>query len=279
MATILDTILEAKRAQVAQARRDVPLDDLRRRIGSMPAARDFYGALAVAPRHLIHLIAEVKHKSPSAGAIVADFDPVRIARQYYEAGVSALSVLTDAEFFGGQPEHLAAVKAAVPLPVLRKDFILEEYQVYESRCLGADAILLIAEAIGAKRIAELADLATELGLSALIEVHREDLLAEVLSAVSFAPDRRRLLGINNRDLSVQQTDLSTTGRLIRQIPQPRPLVVSESGIRSHADVQRLAADGARAVLVGESLLRSPDIPTAVGALLGRASAGPASPDA
>ncbi|HUU85554.1 MAG TPA: indole-3-glycerol phosphate synthase TrpC [Phycisphaerae bacterium] len=267
MATILDRIVQTKQKEVAAARNAVPLETLVANAEKAAAPRDFYAALAAPSPNGIHLIAEVKKASPSAGLIRADFDPVDIARQYQQAGASALSVLTDQTYFHGRLDHIDQIKANVPLPVLRKDFIIDEYQVYESRCFGADAVLLIAEVLGADRLTHLADRVHQLGMTALIEVHQQDLLAAVVRVVDLAPRWRRLLGFNNRDLTVQRTDIATTGRLAAGLTT-RPVIVSESGIKTRADVERLVADGADAILVGETLLRSNDIVAKARELLG-----------
>ena len=217
------------------------------------------------------MIAEIKKKSPSAGLIRPDFDPADIAGIYHRHGASGLSVLTDEPYFDGRLEYIARVKAAVPLPVLRKDFMIDPYQIHEARAFGADAILLIGEVLPPARLADMLDLAGQLDLTALIEVHSPDTLAGVLEAVDFTIPRRVLLGINNRDLNIQKTDLATTGRLAPQVPASIPLV-SESGIKTHADVQQLIALGARAMLVGETLMKAPDIAAAVDELLTGSSA-------
>jgi len=227
----------------------------------------------------LHLIAEIKKASPSAGLIRAGYDPQSLARAYHEAGASALSVLTDPTYFQGRLEHIAEVKAVVPLPALRKDFVIDPYQVYEARRHGADAVLLIAEVLELGLLVELAELAERLGMTTLIEVHDAQRLNAVLAALDFAATshgnrlakpapqsspiegglpRRRLLGINNRDLTAQRTDLATAERLAPCIPHGVPWV-AESGIATASDVRRMADAGAQAILVGEALLRSDDI--------------------
>jgi indole-3-glycerol phosphate synthase len=196
-----------------------------------------------------------------------DFDPAAIARLYHQAGASAVSVLTDTTYFQGSLEHLTQVRHAVPLPVLRKDFMIDEYQIHEARCHGADAVLLIAEVLGTGTICRFADLVADLGMTSLIEVHSSQCLDDVLQAVDFDPATRRLLGINNRDLATQQTDVAHTERLAARIPRYLPFV-SESGIRTRADVERVACAGARAILVGESLLRAADPANKIRELLG-----------
>ncbi len=264
--TILDQIIATKRREVAEAARLRPLPELRQRAEAEPPPRDFFAAVTagrVMPGPTpVRLIAEIKKSSPSAGLIRPDFDPVRIARTYAECGAAALSVLTDRPWFSGDLAHIAAVKSAVDLPVLRKDFIVDEYQVWESRAAGADAILLIAAALAPPQIAAWAALADRLGLTTLMEVHTLDELRAVRPAVGNAP--RLLWGINNRDLHAQRTDLGTTVRLAHEL-RDRPFV-SESGIRTAEDVARLHAAGATALLIGETFMRAPDLAAAVRAL-------------
>ncbi|MFQ6048987.1 MAG: indole-3-glycerol phosphate synthase TrpC, partial [Phycisphaerae bacterium] len=205
-----------------------------------------------------HLIAEIKRSSPSAGLLREDFDPVEIARVYHQAGASALSVLTDQEYFGGRLEFIGQIKRAVPLPVLRKDFIIDEYQVYESREAGADAILLIAEILTPQQLIDLLILANELKLTSLIEVHQADTLMRIRSVVGFPHLRYSLLGINNRDLRTQQVDLGTTVRLADMVDEGT-ILISESGVSRREDVVRLKQAGIRGLLVGESLMRAGDI--------------------
>ncbi len=257
MRTILDRIVETKRREVAAARQAVPPAEMAAAARAADPPRDFFAALSAPAPRGVHLIAEIKKASPTAGVIRKAFDPIAIAHIYHRAGASALSVLTDQTYFQGSLAHLGQVRQAVPLPVLRKDFIIDEYQVHEARRGGADAVLLIAEVLDDGLLAELADLTDALGMTALIEVHDAARLDGVLSAVSFAPPARRLLGINNRDLTTQKTDLGTTARLAARLPC-RPLLVSESGLHSRADVERVVQAGANAVLVGESLLRAAD---------------------
>ncbi len=208
------------------------------------------------------LIAELKRASPSAGLIRADFDAVALARAYEAAGAACLSVVTEESEFRGSLDDLRAARAATSLPVLRKDFILDPWQLYESRLAGADCILLIIAALDGGLAVELAGLAASLGLDVLVEVHDEGELERALACGT------RLIGINNRDLRTLRTDLATTERLAPLVPADR-IVVSESGIRTHNDVRRLSALGVGSFLVGESLLRRPDLQAATRALLGR----------
>ncbi len=216
----------------------------------------------------VNLIAEVKKASPSAGVICQDFDPARFARAYAEAGADAISVLTDETYFQGKLEHIQLVRQAVALPVLRKDFLIDPYQVYESRAAGADAVLLIAECLETSQMIDLQILATELNLTCLIEVHDLDNLMRVRDQVIGFPHRSySLLGINNRDLRTFRTDLGTTLRLSELVADHRVLV-SESGINSAQDIGKLAEAGVAAVLVGEGLMRSGNIAAKIAEMFG-----------
>lgn len=259
MATILDRIVETKLREIAVARQAVSESELERRIAKLPATRNFTRVIRQPGR--LALIAEIKKASPSAGVIRADFDPVAIGRIYEQHGAAAISVLTDTEFFQGSLAYLSAVKAAVGCPVLRKDFILDRYQLLEARHAGADAVLLIAECLPGDRLTILQRQAAEIGLHTLIELHDAEELPRVLD--SGGP----VVGINNRDLRSFKTRLEHTLELLPKIPADRT-VVSESGIATHADLVRLGEAGAKAVLVGESLMRAPDIGTALDALRG-----------
>lgn len=259
MPTILDKIVATKREEVARAKTERPESALRRRLTDAPPARDFLAALSAGPP--IRLIAEVKKASPSKGVIRADFDPVAIARTYQEHGASCISVLTDVSYFQGSLEYLSQVRAAVDLPVLRKDFVIDPYQVIEARVAGADAVLLIAECLDDALLKQLHDAIVDLGMTPLVELYEPANLPRVLRIGA------RLVGINNRDLRTFQVDLEHTLRLRRQIPTDR-VVVGESGIRTRQDVERLGAAGVQAMLVGESLLAKPDVAAAVDELLG-----------
>lgn len=255
--TILDRIIETKRAEVAAAKLQRPIEGLRDDLEHVSPPRDWLSAVTASGRQ-IHLIAEIKKSSPSAGLIVADFDVVRIARTYAEHGAAALSVVTDESYFQGRLEFIAEVKQAVPLPVLRKDFLIDVYQVYEARAADADAILLIAEVLDATSLAELADVARSLGLGVLVETHTERNLSAVLDTLGPPGPGGYVLGINNRDLTAQRTDLSIMTTLAKQLPAGTRFV-AESGIATPADVLAAQHAGACAVLVGESLLRANDI--------------------
>lgn len=258
MSNILEQIVATKREELEAARARVPLGELKARIRDLPAARDFFGAIAAPPPRSVHVIAEIKRKSPSAGLIRPDFDPVALARIYHANAASALSVLTDEPYFDGRLEYIEQVRAAVPLPVLRKDFMIDPYQIYESRAAGADAILLIGEVLRPVELRDLLDLAYELGMTSLVEVHEAVTLEALLPVVPFPNDRRALLGINNRNLKIQKTDLATTEHLAGRVG-PGTLLVSESGVRTREDVDRLVRAGARALLIGETFMKSPDV--------------------
>lgn len=257
---ILQTIVEHKRTEVAAARDRRPLADLEAALTSAPPVRGFVNALRGAAG--IGLIAEVKKASPSAGLIRADFDPVAIAKIYAAHGANCLSVLTDEKYFQGHLDYLTAVRNAVGIPVMRKEFIIDPYQVVEARVAGADCILLIAECLDDCRMRELYFQASDLGMDVLIEIHDPENLDRVLK---LDPP---IIGINNRNLRLMKTDLAHTLDLVDRIPAGT-LLVSESGIKTNADVCRLQNGGAKAILVGESLMRSPDIGRAVDELLGR----------
>jgi len=259
--SILDEIVETKRREVAASRVRLPMEELETQAAEAPPVRDFRGALA-GPGP-IQLIAEVKKASPSARVIRADFDPIAIARAYQAHGAACLSVLTDAPYFQGHLSYLARIRASVAIPLLRKDFLIDEYQVVEARMAGTDAVLLIAEILDDDRLASLLALARRWGMAALVEFHDPANLPRVLASGA------DLVGINNRDLRRFTTDLDLTLRLRDQIP-PEVVLVAESGIRTRRDVERLEAAGVAAILVGETLMRAPDIGLAVERLLGLA---------
>ncbi|MCJ7543401.1 MAG: indole-3-glycerol phosphate synthase TrpC [Phycisphaerae bacterium] len=249
------------------------LSELQAAALAAPPARNFYAAVTrPPPRRLLNLVAEIKRASPSAGVLREDFDPVAIAREYAAAGADALSVLTDQTYFQGCLDHLTAVRQAVELPVLRKDFIIDPHQVYESRAAGADAILLIAAALPPALMLDLAILATELRMTVLVEVHTVEEMLQVRSLVGIPLPRYALLGINNRDLNTFEVDLRTTTRMaeLADLGDRKLPVVSESGIKTRDDVERLAAAGVKAILVGEAFVRQQDIAAAVEELLGPA---------
>ena len=262
--TILDRILETKRAEVAALKgtRSRTAREWMEQCEDLPPTRGFKAALAAAAPD-VALIAEVKKASPSKGVIRPDFDPVAIARAYEAGGATCLSVLTDETYFQGSLAYLGAIRDAVGLPLLRKDFIIDPVQVYEARLAGADAVLLIVAAVPSPaRLAELRHVAEALGMDALVEVH--DRREVEIAAESGAT----LVGVNNRDLKTFDVRLETTAELARFAPAGA-LLVSESGVFTPGDVATVAAAGARAVLVGESLMRASDIEAATRALLGK----------
>lgn len=260
---ILDKIVEQKKIEVAQLpARLLAAGDLRDAMLERNESRNFLAALKQPKRGSVGLIAEVKKASPSAGIICHDFDPVRIAKEYEAAGASCLSVLTDEPFFQGSLDYLKAIRAAVKLPLLRKDFIIDERQILEAIEWGADAILLIASILTDEQLEKFHRLALDAGLAALVEVHDEAELARVLK---FNPP---LIGVNNRDLKTFNVDLATTENLAAKMNLHKTLLVAESGIRSRDDVQRLERCGAKAILVGESLVKGGQILQKVGDLLG-----------
>jgi indole-3-glycerol phosphate synthase len=274
MTSILDKIVERKKREVAEARKQVGLAELESRLLDQEPARDFFGALADAQTPgQTRVIAEIKRKSPSAGEIwkqPGPFDPVLIARSYHAAGATAISCLTDAVDFGGDLAFIAAIREAVPLPVLRKDFVVDEYQIWEARAAGADAVLLIAECIDPGMILELRGLAHRLGMSVLVEIHSEENLRAVLETMPFPEDGRTLLGINNRDLTRMETDIGNTARLIESVGdaiETPTVLVGESGIRTPADLARLRESEVRIVLVGEHLMSQTDPGAALKELL------------
>jgi indole-3-glycerol phosphate synthase len=264
---ILQQIVQTKKTEIAAAKAALPLTELQKRAADAETPRNFFAALTKLPDGLVNIIAEVKKASPSAGTFVENFDPVAIAKNYHAAGADALSVLTDEQYFHGKLEYIAQVKAAVPLPVLRKDFIIDPYQVYEARAAGADAILLIAEILTDSLMIDLQILAAELRLTTLVEVHEMDSLFRVRSTIGFPLRSYSLLGINNRDLRTFKTDLSTTIRLAEFV-EDKQILVSESGIKTKADVQRMAAAGVRSLLIGETLMTADDLPQTLANLKG-----------
>jgi indole-3-glycerol phosphate synthase len=259
---ILDQIIAHKREEVADAKRRRPAGELKEALSRAPSPRDFERAICRGEGGTIRLIAEFKRASPSKGVIRPDLDPASVARRYAAGGASAISVLTDRKFFSGALEDIESVRAAVELPLLRKDFMIDSYQVIEARAAGADAILLIAAALELSEMADLRDAAAELGMASLVEVHNE---RELEKALAISPG---IIGVNNRDLRTFEVDFETTLRLRPLIPEGI-LVVSESGIRDREDVRRLQEAGVDAILVGESLMRQPDPGRAAAELLGQ----------
>jgi indole-3-glycerol phosphate synthase len=261
---VLARICADTRAEVIRRRAAAPIDELRRRISHVGPTRGFGAALKQATMDgRFGLVAELKKASPSGGVIRQDFDAAALARAYQAGGATCLSVLTDGPHFQGSIEHLKAARKAVDLPVLRKDFVLDPWQVYESRAIGADCILLILAALADEQARSLAELARALDLDVLAEVHDR---AELERALWL---QTSLIGINNRNLKTLKTDLQTTIELAPLVPPDR-FLISESGITTHDDVQRLAAGGVNCFLVGESLMRQADVAQAARTLLGTA---------
>ena len=258
MANILDKIVADKRVEVRARQSQTSLDQLKEQVAGLPKCRNFYKAITAPGPRGINVIAEVKKASPSAGLIREDFDPVAIAQTYEKCGASAISVLTDEKYFQGRLEYIDQVHRAVNLPVMRKDFIIDIWQVYEARAAGADAILLIADALPPGELMDLMIAAAELTLTVLLEVHQADTLLKVRSLAGFPRKGYSILGINNRDLTTMQVDLNTTGRLAGLLDEGTELV-SESGIKTRADVEKLKSMGVKAVLIGQTLCEYPDI--------------------
>ena len=256
MANILDQIIAHKRTEIEAARAHVPQQELEELAAASARPRNFFSAVTRRNSHP-RIIAEIKRASPSAGLIREDFDAVGLARAYHQAGAAAISCLTDEKFFQGSLKFIDAIKSAVPLPVLRKDFIVDPYQLYESRVYGADAVLLIAECLPEAELIDMLILATQLQLTVLLEVHDMESLLKVRPHIGFPHRGYCLLGINNRDLKTMTTDLNHTLRLIDMV-EDTSILVSESGIRTHEDVRRLERAGVQAVLVGEHLMKQPD---------------------
>lgn len=244
--TILDKILAQKVQEVAAAKARLPLPELRAKAENLPAPRDFAGVLR---RDTVALIAEVKKASPSKGILIEDFDPLAIGKAYAENGAAAISVLTDEQFFMGHLDYLRLLSRELAIPTLRKDFIIDPYQVYEAREAGAAAVLLIVMALEDDQMAELHALITELGMSALVEVHNEEELERALKL------KASLIGVNNRDLKSFHVDMGTTERIARLCP-PEITLVAESGMKTAEDVAAMGRIGASAVLIGEGLVTS-----------------------
>lgn len=257
---ILDDIIAYKKKELAETKRRVPLADIKSRAADAGPTRGF--GINLAGCEEIRLIAEVKKASPSKGVIRADFDAVKIARAYEESGASCISVLTEEKFFQGKIEYLDGIRRAVGLPLLRKDFIIDEYQIFEARAAGADAVLLIAACLERQQIEDFLGIAGQIGLDALVESHTYKELDKALFSGA------GIVGINNRNLSTFSVSLQTTLDLLKDIPEDRT-VVSESGIKTRDDVVMLQKAGVDAILVGESLMREKDIGKKVKELLGK----------
>ncbi len=269
---VLEEIIAHKREQVAAEKADTPLSTLESQASSNEPPRDFFAALTEHPRHeSMAVIAEIKRRSPSAGLIRPeydhpDFDPSVIAQQYSNAGASAISCLTDQKFFAGDPSYILKIKDSVPLPVLRKDFIIDPYQITQARAIHADAVLLIAECLSDQQLTDIIDHIDALQMTTLLEVHSESNLRRVLPIIESADSSRLLLGINNRDLTKMETDLHHSARLKPLIPS-QVQVVTESGIRTPQDLATLKAAGLNIALIGEHLMRTENPGNALAAML------------
>ena len=263
----LDRMLAHKREEVERQKAKVSRRQLHERLAGSPPARPFAAALRHPDR--LGLIAEIKKQSPAKGLLAANFDPLRLARIYASNGADAISVLTDTRFFGGSLQHLKAIRAdqeatGVGVPLLRKDFLVDPYQVYEARAYGADAVLIVVAAVGAPSVAELLQATSDAGMEALVEVHTEEELAIALEA------RSALIGINNRDLRTFEVDVATTERILRALPAgATPVMVSLSGLSDAGGLAHLRGVGADAILVGEAIMTAPDPAAKVRELSGR----------
>lgn len=260
----LDKIVATKKLEVERLKQTTTFGEMEQHIEALSPCRNFAKALKERSRRPMGLIAEVKKASPSKGLIREDFDPVALAAAYEKAGADCISVLTDKEYFQGANAYLQAVRKAVDTPLLRKDFTIDPMQIFEARCIGADAILLIAAILNDRQLSEFHQLAHQLGMDVLVEVHDQEELERVLNL----PLELQLLGINNRNLKTFETDLSTTEGLIKHIPSD-VLVVSESGISQPQEIDWLLDVGAKAVLVGEHFMRQPQVGPAIEQLLGK----------
>jgi indole-3-glycerol phosphate synthase len=258
LANILDKIIADKRSEVEQRKAHVPLETLQQQISKLPKCRNFYKAVTKPNPRGLNVIAEVKKASPSAGIIRKNFDPVEIALTFQNCGADAISVLTDEKYFQGKLEYVTQIKDTTKLPVLRKDFIIDAYQVYEARAAGADAILLIADVLKSGELMDLMILARQLTMTTLVEVHGLDTLLKVRSMVGFPQKQYSVLGINNRNLATMQVDIYTTSRLAEMVENKKHLI-AESGIKTRADVEKLISVGIGGVLIGQTLCESPDI--------------------
>ncbi len=262
VSSILEKIVHHKLGEIEAAKQRIPLAELESRLASVPAPLDFYSALTTGSQQgRVSLIAEVKKASPSKGVIRDDFDPVSIARTYARSGAACISVLTDEHFFQGSLDYLVSIREAVSVPLLRKDFVLDEYQVVEARVAGADGVLLIAECLAPDRLLDLHRMIESLGMTALVELYDKKNIPAVLAC------QPRLVGVNNRDLNTFEIDLMHSIRVKQALPQGIAMV-SESGIFTNRDVELMRDNSVDAILVGESLMRSEDIAAAVKSLIG-----------
>ena len=249
---LLAKIVERKREGLSRVKARLPLRELTSRLRDLESPRDFFKAISDRSNHRVNLIAEIKKKSPVKGVLIEDLKVDILAKQYEEAGASAISVITEENYFSGNPEFIGIAKKAAKIPVLRKDFLFDEYHVYEARYLGADALLLIAAILDPSPLSEFISLSSELGMPALVEVHNERELEKALKAEA------QIVGINNRDLTTFNVDINTTMRIIKEIPREK-VIVSESEINTYDDVRMLGDAGVHAVLVGEAIVTAKDV--------------------
>ncbi|MBI2881449.1 MAG: indole-3-glycerol phosphate synthase TrpC [Candidatus Tectomicrobia bacterium] len=266
--TVLEEIVDSVRAALEEERRRVPLPEVRRRAADAPPPRGFKEALAAGGAGDARIIAEAKRASPSAGVLAASYDPAALALRYERGGAAALSILTEPRYFQGRLSHLCEVRKSVSIPLLRKDFTVSPYQVYQARAAGADAVLLIVQCLADEELRDLRALARELGMAALVEAHTAE---EVERAAACGAE---IIGVNNRDLANFHTDPETSLRLAAGIPEGC-VKVAESGIRDRADIERLQRGGFRCFLVGEALMRAPDPAAKIRELRGEPPAGTA----
>jgi len=263
--SILTEIIRVKKLEVANAKQNVPLSELKQQVQKLPSTRPFASCLQQPGK--VALIAEIKKRSPSKGLIRNEFDVAAITRSYTRSGAAAISILADQNFFGGDPEYIRKARKNTHLPILFKEFIIDPYQLYQARILGADAVLLIVKILTPSELAYLMALAGELGLEVLTETHNGGEIRQAIKAGA------KIVGINNRNLETFQTNIETTFLLRREITDPEITVVSESGISSRRDMEKLARHQVHAALIGEALMRRPDLDSAVRELLGNTGAG------
>ena len=252
MEGLLAKIVESKREELAEERARLPLKELKARLRNTDPPRDFYKAIAHPEAGCINVIAEIKKRSPLKGVLIEDLKVDELSKRYEDAGASAISVITEKKFFSGSPDYITEAKGVTRLPVLRKDFLFDEYHIYEARYIGADAVLLITAILDQSALSDFIELSSGLGMHTLVEIHNERELEKALKAGA------EIIGINNRDLTTFKVDINTTLRVIKEVPEGK-VVVSESGIDSRDDVKMLAGAGVHAVLVGEAIVTAKDV--------------------
>lgn len=261
MENLLAQIINNKKNELKEDRLKIPLNDIKARLRDIELPRNFMASISKPKENSINLIAEIKKRSPLKGLLVEDLKVTTLAKRYEEAGAAAISVITEKRFFEGNPEYINIAKGAAKIPVLRKDFLIDEYHIYESRFLGADALLLIVAILDSTALSDFLALTSELGMSSLVEVHSERELEKALKADA------GIIGINNRNLRSFKVDINTTFKIIKEIPAGK-IIVSESGIYSRDDVNRLTAAGVQAALVGEAILTSGNVTKKIKELIG-----------